>query len=94
MDGSTWTHPKVRRISPRPSLPAGLTRLTSSTPDGIYLPSGQRLLLGAAGRHQTHLGGSVMEDSDVLGNIKKLADEEHVLWEKESRGDMEGLRKL
>jgi hypothetical protein len=28
-----------------------------------------------------------MEDSDVLGNIKKLADEEHALWEKESRGE-------
>jgi hypothetical protein len=28
-----------------------------------------------------------MQDSDVLGNINKLADEEHALWEKESRGE-------
>ena len=28
-----------------------------------------------------------MQDSDVLGNINQLADEEHALWEKESRGE-------
>lgn len=28
-----------------------------------------------------------MQDSDVLANINQLADEEHALWEKESRGE-------
>lgn len=28
-----------------------------------------------------------MQDSDILGNINQLADEEHALWEKESRGE-------
>ena len=28
-----------------------------------------------------------MQDTDVLGNINKLAHEEHALWEKESRGE-------
>jgi hypothetical protein len=28
-----------------------------------------------------------MQDSDILGNINRLADEEHTLWEKESRGE-------
>ena len=27
------------------------------------------------------------QDTDVLGNINKLAAEEHALWEKESRGE-------
>jgi uncharacterized protein DUF2630 len=28
-----------------------------------------------------------MQDSDVLGNVNQLADEEHALWEKESKGE-------
>lgn len=28
-----------------------------------------------------------MEDTEILGHINELADEEHMLWEKESRGE-------
>ena len=33
------------------------------------------------------LGGSAVEDANVLGRINELAHEEHVLWEKESAGE-------
>jgi hypothetical protein len=40
-----------------------------------------------------------MDDQDVIGQINALAEEEHTLWEKESRGELsppehERLREL
>jgi hypothetical protein len=31
-----------------------------------------------------------MDDQDVIGRINELAEEEHALWEKESRGELSG----
>lgn len=33
------------------------------------------------------LGGGIVEDQDVLAHIDQLANEEHALWDKESRGE-------